>query len=153
MVAHIFTLLLACFAFKFVNYSRHIKILNFRKTAILPFSCIFQRLAVPQIVDQFGLKTCQKKRKDVRYKLLWEFFQKYFVVHERSAVKYSFSTYVWSRVDSCFCEFLYITKEKRHGPHTAFGSLIVPRFRKLLWNFANCKWLIIVYVIFNLWFW
>ena len=27
---------------------------------------------------------------------------KYFVVHEWSAVKNSFSTYVWSKVDSCF---------------------------------------------------
>ena len=37
-----------------------------------------------------------------------EFFQKYFVVHELWAVKNSFSTYVWSKVDSCFCEFLYL---------------------------------------------
>ena len=36
------------------------------------------------------------------YQLLYEFFQKYFVVHERSAVKNSFSTYVWSKVDSFF---------------------------------------------------
>ena len=27
---------------------------------------------------------------------------------ERSAVKNSFSTYVWSKVDSCFCEGVYI---------------------------------------------
>ena len=44
--------------------------------------------------DQFGCKRCQKKRKDVDYKLLSEFFQKYFVVHEQSAVENSFSTYV-----------------------------------------------------------
>ena len=31
-------------------------------------------------------------------------FQKYFVAHEWSAVKNSFSTYAWSNVDSCFCE-------------------------------------------------
>ena len=41
------------------------------------------------------------------YKPLKEFFQKYFVVNDRSAVKNSFSTYVWSKVDSCFCEALY----------------------------------------------
>ena len=29
-------------------------------------------------------------------------------MHERSAVKNSFSTYVWSKVDSCFCEFLWL---------------------------------------------
>ena len=42
------------------------------------------------------------------YQLLLEFFQKYFVVHEWSAFKKSFSTYVWSKVDSYFCQFLYI---------------------------------------------
>ena len=30
------------------------------------------------------------------------------MVHEWSAVKNSFSTYVWSKGDSCFCEFLYM---------------------------------------------
>ena len=50
---------------------------------------------------------CQKKLKDVSYQLLYEFFKKYFVVNEWSAVKNSFSTYLWSKVDSCFCEFLY----------------------------------------------
>ena len=41
-------------------------------------------LTVPRIIDQFGRKMCQKKRKDLDYKLL---FQKRFVVHERPAVK------------------------------------------------------------------
>ena len=39
------------------------------------------------MIEQFGRKMCQKKRKDVDYKLLLDFFQKYFVKHERSAVK------------------------------------------------------------------
>ena len=30
------------------------------------------------------------------------------MVHEWSAVKNSFSTYVWSKVDSCFCEAVYV---------------------------------------------
>ena len=34
------------------------------------------------------------------------FFQKYFVVKEKSAVKKSFSTYVWNKVNLCFCEAL-----------------------------------------------
>ena len=53
-------------------------------------------LIVPNmyIIDQFGRKKCQKKHKEEDYKLIFEFFQKYFVVHERSAVKKSFSTYV-----------------------------------------------------------
>ena len=52
-----------------------------------------QRLTVPLIIDQFGRKRCQKKRKDLSYQLLQEFFQKYFVVHELWAGKNSFSTY------------------------------------------------------------
>ena len=53
-------------------------------------------------IDQFGRKRCQKK--------MWatNFYTSFFVVYERSAVKNSFSTYVWSKVDSCFCEALYL---------------------------------------------
>ena len=41
-----------------------------------------------QIIDQFGRKKmCQKKRKDVDYKVLKDFFQKHFVAHEKSAVQ------------------------------------------------------------------
>ena len=42
------------------------------------------------------------------YQLLIKFFRKYFVVHERSVFKNSFSTCVWSKLDSFFCDFLYI---------------------------------------------
>ena len=45
-------------------------------------------------MNQFGRKRCKKKRKDVDYNILLEFIQKYFVAHEQSAVKNSFSTYV-----------------------------------------------------------
>ena len=38
--------------------------------AICRFSNILQRLTVPRIIDQFGRKRCQKKRKDVNYELL-----------------------------------------------------------------------------------
>ena len=38
--------------------------------AICLFSNILQRVTVPRINDQFGRKRCQKKRKDVKYKLL-----------------------------------------------------------------------------------
>ena len=48
-----------------------------------------------RIIDEFGRKRCQKKRKDVDHKLLYKFFQKYFVAYERFAVKNSFNTYVW----------------------------------------------------------
>ena len=37
----------------------------------------------------------------------------YFVVRKRPAVKNSFSTYIWSKVNSCFCEALYVyTRDK-----------------------------------------
>ena len=42
---------------------------------------------MPQIINQFERKRCQKKRKYVTYQLLFEFFQKCFVVHEWLAVK------------------------------------------------------------------
>ena len=42
---------------------------------------------MPRIIDQFGCKRCQKKHKEVSYQLLKEFFQKYSVVHKRSAIK------------------------------------------------------------------
>ena len=55
------------------------------KIAIRPFSNIFQRLSVTPKIDQFGRKRYQKKIKDVSYQLLWDFFQKYIFVQERSA--------------------------------------------------------------------
>ena len=38
----------------------------------------FRRLTVPRITDQFGCKRCQKKRKDVDYKLFLRVFSKIF---------------------------------------------------------------------------
>ena len=40
------------------------------------------------MIDQFGRKSCQKKRKDVDYKLLQDHFQKYFVVRSTWTVGY-----------------------------------------------------------------
>ena len=54
------------------------------------------------MIDQFGRKRCQKKRKDVDFKLLSEFYQKYFVVNEWLAVKNSASTYVCYDPDGLF---------------------------------------------------
>ena len=62
------------------------------------------------MIDQFGRKRCQKKRRDVDYKFLQEFFQKYFVVHEQSAVENSFSTYVCYAPDGLFWLNLYQMK-------------------------------------------
>ena len=60
------------------------------------------RFTVPRIIDQFGHKRCQKKRKDVGYKLILEYFQKCFTVHEQLAVKNSLSTYICMLCSGCF---------------------------------------------------
>ena len=49
-----------------------------------------------------------KKRKDVDYNLLEEFFQKYFVVHEQLAVNNSFRKYVCYGPDGLFWLQLYV---------------------------------------------
>ena len=58
----------------------------------------------------FGRKRCQKKRKDVDYKLVWQFFQ-HFVVHEWSAVKHFFNTYICYTPDRLFWLNLYLSSE------------------------------------------
>ena len=50
---------------------------------------------------------CQKKRKDVDYKLIYISLQKYFVAHERSTVKSSFITYGCYGPDVLFWTVLY----------------------------------------------
>ena len=81
------------------------------------------------------MKKCQKKPKDVTYQVVSGFFQKYFVVHERSAVKISNSTYVWSKVE---CRFMFLRGsvsfgylDKSSWPRLAFCALI--------WFFLNFK--------------
>ena len=59
-------------------------------------------VSVPQKSDQFGRKRCQKKLKDVNYKLLYEFFQKSAVLHGHSAIENSLSTYVCYDPDGLF---------------------------------------------------
>ena len=54
------------------------------------------------MIDQFGRKRCQKKPKDVDYKLRLEFIQKYFVAHLQSPVKNSSSTSVCYAPDGLF---------------------------------------------------
>ena len=67
-----------------------------------------QRLTAPRIIDQFGRKRCQNKRKDVGYKFLLNLFQWYFVVYKLWAVKNSVSTYVCYAPDSLFWTVLYV---------------------------------------------
>ena len=70
-----------------------------------------------QIIVQFGRKMYQKKRKVVDYKLLKEFFQKHFVVHEQSAVENSFSTYVFYAPDGLFWLNLYVQIRYQFAMH------------------------------------
>ena len=60
-----------------------------------------------RIIDQFWRNMCQKMRKDVDYKLLQQFFQKYQVIQEQSAVENSFSIYVCYAPDGFYWMNLY----------------------------------------------
>ena len=85
MVAHIFTVLLAPFASKKVNYLRQsepLKMLEHRQIVVFGGKCCWfrilanvPRLTAPWIMDQFEHKRCQKKREIVSYQLL-HFFSK-----------------------------------------------------------------------------
>ena len=77
-----------------------------------------------RIIDQFVRKRCQKKRKDVDYKFLKEFFQKYFVLDEQSVVKNLFSTYVCYAPDGLFWLNLYLSIFK-HTSTTHCASTLV----------------------------
>ena len=66
---------------------------------------------MPRIKNPFGCKRCQKSVKMWATNSYKSFFQKYFVVHEQSAVKNPFSGYVWIKVDSYLCDFLYVYLE------------------------------------------
>ena len=72
---------------------------------------------MPRLIDRFGRKRCQKKRKDASYQFLYEFVQKYVVLNELWAGKNSFSTYICYTVDVLFCgHFSYF------GPILIFSS-------------------------------
>ena len=55
-------------------------------------------------------------------KLLYEFFQKKIAVHEQSAVKNSFSTYVYNAPDGLFWLNLYIAFERKTLYQKGFTS-------------------------------
>ena len=85
------------------------------------------------IIDQLGRKRCQKKSKDVDYKLLQEFFQKYFVVHERSAVKNSFSNqYIRMLFPRLFILIESVARNPRERVRDArnISALTIEIFRK-----------------------
>ena len=65
-------------------------------------------------------------------KPLQQFFQKY----DWSAVKNSFSTYVWSKVDSCFCEFLQHLRQ-------VFEFDVFGKAQKILHIYSELKMLIL----------
>ena len=63
-----------------------IETFSFDHSDLSIFSNILQRLTVPPIIDQFGRKRCQKKRKEMQYKLI-SVYSKISLVHEFLAVK------------------------------------------------------------------
>ena len=63
-------------------------------------------------MTNLGAKGPKKKRKDVDYELLFEFFQKCFLVHKLWDVKDAFSTYVFKAVSTRTNEFGSMTARK-----------------------------------------
>ena len=54
---------------RFIKQSEEFRNRNFPSiAAICRFPNVFQRLTVPRMIDRFGPKRCQKKRKDMDYK-------------------------------------------------------------------------------------
>ena len=100
------------------------------------------------ISDQFGRKRCQKKRKDVDYNLLIDFFQKKFVVHERWAVKNPFSTYVCYAPDGLFWLNLYVlvigvSRTETAAPTLPWSLRCILRIRKQMdgsWGRSIISW-------------
>ena len=89
-----------------------------------------QAITVRRIIDQFGRKRCQKKDKDVDYKLLSEFFQKYFVVHKRSArlskIRSINTYFIGDRKDGVF---LHFNSQKSSSRGAAISAMLVPNSR------------------------
>ena len=91
---------------------------------------------MPRIIDQFGRKRCQKKRKDVDYKLISEFFQKNFVIDEQSAIKNSFSTYVCYAPDGLFWLNLY-PKLFKITPNHSNSKVIYSKLSKIIQSYPK----------------
>ena len=119
-------LLLVTFASKLVNQRRRSASLNIRKnskSATFSFengySSTFKYFSkIHCASNNWSIRTqkYQKKRKDVGYKLPYEFFQNYFVVHDLWPAKDSFSTY------SCGANcrhliFVYSLSKRSRMPH------------------------------------
>ena len=111
-------LLLEPYVSKLVNYSRHRRMLWYRKIVFFKENvtvsyfcqCNVQRLTLPRKIDQFGRKRCQKKRKDVGYKLIQEFFsKKNFCTWTVSKIR-SLHTYVMHRMFyfERYCRFIFM---------------------------------------------
>ena len=81
------------------------------------------------------MERCQKMRKDMDYKLLKEFFQKYFVVHEQSAVDNSFSTYVCYSPDGLFWLNLYHLYQEFPFSDSQFSSAFIAMSLSFQWVF------------------
>ena len=67
----------------------------------------FQNSALPRSEKPFHGLVLNNYGTGTRLKKSVGLLEHTLIPHERAAVKNSFSTYVWSKVDSCSCEFLY----------------------------------------------
>ena len=89
-----------------------------------------------------------KKCKDGDYKLLYKFFKNVFFLHEQSAVKKSFSTYVCYAPDGVFWLNLY----NNESTLRIVSEYLVPLMMSASWNFRKkryCLMMILVYRIIS----
>ena len=101
MVAHIFTLHLASFAFKLVIYSRHSETLNFLKNSKLT-SFSFKNSDFTVFKHFSSDSLCLQKYTNLDAKSAKRSIHIYFVIYEQAAVKNSLNTYVCSKgIYSC----------------------------------------------------
>ena len=110
---------MARIASKLVNYSRHSESLNIRKNSeiddiflrrqqIVNFQTYFKDSLCLKYLTNFGVKGDKRSIKMCTTNFYKSFFQKYFFVHEQSAVKNSFSTCVCYSPDGLFWLNLYL---------------------------------------------
>ena len=115
MVAHIFTLLLAPFVSKFIIFGGHSESLKnvwkWENDVDFEFFLKFKVSLCLESLTNLDAKGAKRSGKMRATNFCKNIFKKTFFAHERSAVKNSFSSYyVWSKVNSCLCEAVYLLK-------------------------------------------
>ena len=119
----------------------------FRKQRFDRFQTFFKDSLCVQLLTNLDAKCFKRSVKMWATNCYKSFFQKNVVVNERLDVKNTFSNYVWSKVDSCFCEALYpLFFNLTFFPYISgtagatkdlFPSFYISFWRALSWNIWN----------------